>query len=343
MSDHRVVADLHCDLLAYLALDPARTPDDPAVRCALPQLREGGVGLQVLAMFALTEPGSTELGRREAASFRRLVDEHRDRVRAVRCADDVDLADGRTGVVAAIENASAFCDEQEPLDAGLARFERFVEQVGPLLYVSLTWNQENRFGGGNASDAGLADDGRTLLEWLADRGGTAVDLSHACPRMAHDVLDHLEKRGLDLPVCASHSCFAHFVDIPRNLPDAIARGIVARHGVIGLNLMRPFLGGDDLTEAVRRHVDHALALGAGAHYGFGADYFCVDDVPAHLRNNTAGGHFFPDGGNATVYPSLIEGLTAGGHDAEQIDALAFGNVARFVRTVLDRAPATVDA
>ena len=61
----------------------------------------------------------------------------------------------RVGALAAIENASGFCEEQEPLEDGLRRFERLVAEAGPLAYVSLTWNDENRFGGGNKASAGL--------------------------------------------------------------------------------------------------------------------------------------------------------------------------------------------
>lgn len=322
------IVDLHCDLLHYLVDKPGRSADDTAPRCGLPLLKEGGVVLQVMAIFTITGPQSVALGTAQGEVFEQLL----------RSRQDVLLVDGlqtlarlpvagRVGVVAAVENASGFCAEDEPLAAGLERFEALVQRVRRVLYVSLTWNGENRFGGGNSTDAGLKADGRRLLERLAGRG-IALDLSHACHRLASEALEHIDAAGLDLPVMASHSCFQALCDLPRNLPDDIAREIITRGGVIGLNFMRRFLGPGG-SDAFAAHVEHALALHGAASYGFGADFFAAEDLPSAHAHELP---FFPPGfDDARCYPRLLDLLgdrlpAAAPHLAD----LAHGNVLRYV-------------
>lgn len=64
------IADLHCDLLWYLSLDSKRTPNDLNVRCAIPQLKEGKVALQTLAIFSETEINSVHNGQKQAEIFK---------------------------------------------------------------------------------------------------------------------------------------------------------------------------------------------------------------------------------------------------------------------------------
>ena len=66
------IVDLHCDLLEYLAQDPARSPNDRAVPCCIPFLIEGGVKLQTLAVFTMTEPGSVASGQRQLNALKSL-------------------------------------------------------------------------------------------------------------------------------------------------------------------------------------------------------------------------------------------------------------------------------
>ncbi|MEM8929610.1 MAG: membrane dipeptidase [Acidobacteriota bacterium] len=336
MSDIPAVADLHCDLLAYLLVgeltDESRSPLDTRALCSLPQLRDGGVGLQVMAIFTLTEKDWTRFGIREAELFATMLDEHDQLVRPVRSAADLG-ADERVGLMAAIENASAFAEEDEPLDDAFARFETVEKLAGPLLYVSMTWNTENRFGGGNASDnVGLKPDGRVLLDFLAEQR-TSIDLSHTSPRLADDILDYTAKMGLDLPVLASHSVYAGVKDIPRNLRDEAAREVAERGGVIGLNLLRSFVEGE-ASDAFVRQLRHARDLGVlDRAQVLGTDFFYRLDIPPEQLKDED--DFFPEYGDATCHPRLLRDLgEAFELDAEALADLAHGRAYRFVERVL---------
>lgn len=160
------VADLHCDLLEYLESDPAHTAFDEAVYCSIPQLRAGGVFLQTLVMYTGTNKESVKRGVGQAALFQTIDSKHPDHFLCIRSAADIARAktEGKIGVIAAIENASGFASEEEPLEKSFKRFEEMLALAAPILYISLTHFSENRFCGGNATPGvGLKADGKELL------------------------------------------------------------------------------------------------------------------------------------------------------------------------------------
>lgn len=335
----RRVADLHCDLLTYLVVgemqEKERSPHDDLSRASIGQMRDGGVALQTLAIFVMTAPGWSRIGLQEAEIFARIVERNPDHLRTVGTLADLPSqgsAEQPIGVIAAVENASAFAEEDEPLDAALKRYEQLTRVTGPLLYVSLTWNDENRFGGGNGTDVGLKDDGRALLDFLADRG-PAVDFSHTSPRLADEILDYTYKKGLDIPVLASHSPYAALVDIPRNLTDRAAREIAARGGVIGLNLLARFLKGET-PECFADQIRHAQSLDILNAQVMGADFFYEGDIPDRPEDAPEF-EFHPGFDSSACYPRLFDALRDTlGLDERTLDDLAWGNFERFAGRVL---------
>lgn len=335
------VYDLHCDLAVFLALAPQlgeqRTVYDRRSRCSVPQMREGGVQFQALAIFSPPMPESAAFGLQQAELLARTLERHADAFHWIRSLVDFDEEraedDERIRVMPAIEGASTIASEGEPLDDAFARFDRLVEVAGPLLYLSLTWVTENRFGGGNSSEKGIKDDGRVLLDFLAARD-LPVDLSHASPRLAHDILDYSYAKDLDLTVLASHSPYAALKDIPRNLPDEVAKEIAARGGVIGLNVMQPYVEGP-APQAFVEQLKHAHELGILESQALGADFFCTDDVPPEMRKPNDPDDFFPDFGDSSCYPRLLEALQEGlDFGDDELAAVAHGNARRFIRRVL---------
>lgn len=266
-----MIIDLHCDLPAYLALDPKRTPFEPVVRCSHPQLKAGGVKLQVMAAFTETEKGSQQNTGRQLEIIQKLPK---------RYPQEFKFYDGnfddRVSILGAIENASGLCGEEEPLEEGLKRLDTLLRTL-PTLYISLTWNGENRFGGGAGSDKGLKEDGKRFLEAMSGRK-VALDFSHASDNLARDALNTIDKHGLNIPVMASHSNFRAKCDQVRNLPDDIAREIFRRNGVIGLVLYTKFVN-PPTKEGLLAQIEHGLKLGGEKALAFGSDFFCIEDFP----------------------------------------------------------------
>ncbi len=290
------VIDLHCDLLSFIS-GGARFPQTPrsaydeSSRASIHQLRMGQVFLQTLAIYTPTVAWSVRSGLRQASIYHSLSKSYPGVFAAW---GNNNSAEIRTRL--AIENASSFCTESEPLEAALKRFDWLAREVEVPLYVSLTWNDKNRFGGGaHAQGVGLTSDGKVLLEW-AKKWGVLIDLSHASDKLAEDILAISGVR-----VMASHSNFRNMCPVARNLPDEIASEIVSRNGIIGMNLIKPFLGND--SKAFLRHVEYALHAGYEDGLAIGADFFSVPSIPKKNRK-TGSYYFYDEFSNASTYPLL---------------------------------------
>lgn len=299
------IIDLHCDLLLYLAGGVARTPFDPEVRCSIPQMRSGGVKTQVMAVFSETSSISSSEGRKQMDIFRMLPERYPESFRFLKRPEQVDdFADDRPiSIILAIENASCICGEGDDLRASLEAFTALQKKIGKALYISLTWNGENRFGGGAFTKIGLKEDGKKVVDYLGDRG-IALDLSHASDYLAFDLLTYIDKEKLPLAVIASHSNMRAVANYPRNLPDDLAKEIIARKGVIGINFIRYLLGRES-PHSIARHIGHLLSLGGGASVCFGADFFYNGDV-AMAHRKPVEELFFPEFDNAGGYPAVVK-------------------------------------
>lgn len=298
------IVDLHCDLLLYLATADDRTPHDACVGCGFEHLKAGGVKLQVMAHFAPTQSDSVQQGMQQAKAYQKLLSDNDKDCFAFESATSSQVFEqNRLALLWAVENASTICAEEEELSQGFGRLENLIAQQSAPLYLSLTWNMENRFGGGAHTTVGLKEDGKRLLEFMF-ANQIALDFSHASDQLAYESLAFLDQERLQLPVLASHSNFRTITDIARNLPDDLAKEILSRRGVIGLNVIRPFVGKDIHTK-MPEHLIHALALGAHDHIAFGADFFYESDLPVDLRS-CSDGYFFEGFSTAASYPQLLE-------------------------------------
>lgn len=300
---HFNIADLHCDLLWFLSLDSSRTPFDLSVRCAVPQLLKGNVSIQVLPIYAETHPESVISGMAQAEIYRQLPKKYPDAFEHFHHEEQLEEKQKkRILLLPAIENASAVCDENENLDKALERLTQLQRRIGKLLYVSLTWNTENRFGGGTLTRSGLKDDGKRLIDYLHQKG-IAIDFSHTSDHLAYDMLNYFDKQGIAPVVMASHSNLRKIANFPRNLPDDLAKEIIKRNGVIGLNFIR-FLVGKESINHFSDQLAHVLSLGGSSHVCLGADFFCTEDMsPANYKPPTE--LFFENVENASQYENVI--------------------------------------
>lgn len=324
--NNRVFFDLHCDLLSCVGPSPKKGAFlDPTFRCSLQQLLEGQIKMQVFTLFTETALGAASEGLDQLRRYRQMLVMHPNKVRGSKAPERDDRY--ITGFLA-VENLSALIEEDEPLENLFPRIE-MVEQAAPLIYVSLTWKSENRFGGGDETSVGLKPDGKIVLEFLTGKQ-VAVDLSHTSDFLAHDILSYISQKNLDVPVIASHSNMRAVCNVPRNLPDEFVREIVKRKGIIGLNFVRKFIG-TDLFQFID-HIEHAEHLGALSYLAIGADFF----GGPHLPNSTFDqshpeGDFFeglPDAGKVLRFFLTLENR---GLSKEVLDAIAYKNAEKFAK------------
>lgn len=319
------IVDLHCDLLAYLQVDGSRTPFDPESRASYHQMRKGNVQLQTLAIFTETEALCQEIGEEQAETFQKLPKTY---------PGDFEFYHGKlpegekVALIAAIENASSFCGEEEPLEKIFQRLDAFFASV-PCFYISLTWNHENRFGGGTGSPSGLKSDGEALLSFLKGKK-VALDLSHASDRLANESLNYIDKHSLNLPVMASHSNFRAIRHQERNLPDEIAREIIRRGGLIGLVFYKKFLDYRN-PHSLLDHIDYGLKLGGEKALAFGSDFFCLEDFP-NLETIKDERGFFDQLSSSADFPNVMHWLKKELLlNEKQLKALSSENALGFLR------------
>ncbi len=326
------IIDLHCDLLSYLEERPNRTPYDRRVHCSIPQLKEGGVKLQLLAVFTRTGMETVRKGSKQIEIFKNLLMHDSKDV----CPIHKDyLHSEKISLGMAIENASGFCDEEESLEAGLQRLRALYQTQAKPLYISMTWNMENRFGGGNATSIGLKADGRHLLEELHEKA-IAIDLSHTSDALAEDILDYIENKKLSISLLASHSNARHLVNHPRNLPDSLAKEIIKQRGLIGLNFYRSFVG--ETEQGFVKHVAHWLELGGEKNICFGADFFYEGDAAGFIKQDQD--PYFNQYRDASCYGRLLALFQQElGISASLLEGMAYQNADNFLKSFRSKAAA----
>ena len=201
-----------------------------------------------------------------------------------------------------------------------------------LRIIGLAW-AGTRFCGGTRDPGPLTDEGRALLEAMADFGFT-LDVSH---------MDALSARqSLDLyngPIIASHANAAVLLpgyDGNRLLPEDVIKGLIERDAIIGVVPFCAFLENgwkrgdarDGITlTTVAAHIDHICQMAGNArHVGLGTDFeggFGLDSIPAGLDT-------------IADIQKLGPVLAAKGYTDEDVAAILGENWLRHLRTYLPK-------
>ncbi|MFP3831289.1 dipeptidase [Chryseobacterium sp. SIMBA_028] len=316
--------DLHCDLLYHL-LRSNSTIDDKELGCSLPYLKEGNVKLQIMAIYSGTGADSTVYGLEQSKLFSNLIKnenfflfEHENYKNPQN--------ENRVGVIASIENASSFCDETESLESGFKKLETIIENTQKVLYIGITHHLENRFGGGNNAEAGLKEDGKALIDYIADKK-IAIDLAHTSDQLAYDIFTYIDQRNYSIPILASHSNYRTVYKNNRNLPDELAKEVIKRKGLIGLNFIKDYIDLEN-PEKLYEHIQYGLDLGGENSIAYGADYFYWKDHPDKSRHP----FFFTGHSNASVYPEINNEIEKR-FSSELAEKISHGNVLNFIENI----------
>lgn len=288
--------DLHCDLLCYL-LEPGSVIDDKELGCSLPYLKEGNVKLQVMAIYSATGENSTVYGAKQSEIFSNLLQNENFFLFEGENYKNTDNT-GKVGVIASIENASGFCSEDETLESGFKNLEAIIEKTQRILYLGITHHTENRFGGGNNSDVGLKEDGKVLLDYFSEKN-IAIDLAHTSDQLAYGILNYIDQKNYKIPIMASHSNYRSIHDKKRNLPDELAKEVIKRKGLIGLNFIRNCID-EKNPEVLYEHIQHGLDLGGEDFIAYGADFFFCKNHPDKSRHP----FFFEGYDDASAFNSI---------------------------------------
>jgi membrane dipeptidase len=261
-----VVADTHNDLLMLVSRKP------PAEQAAyfrdawLPQLKAGGVDVQVLPVFIdddFRPEGALRQTLRMLEAGHRVAEGNADAVALCTNGAEIDAAleAGRIALILALEGCEAIGIDVGVLET-LARLGVRMASFTHFGRTALADGSAEDAAGSRLTRAGV--DALHLLEEL----GVLVDVSHLSAAGTGHVLE-LSTR----PVVASHSS-AHAVQAHhRNLTDERLKGIAASGGVIGVNFFFGFV--DPLNPTVGRivdHIEHVASVAGIDHVGLGPDF-----------------------------------------------------------------------
>ncbi|WP_220139811.1 dipeptidase [Nocardia huaxiensis] len=278
-----VLVDAHNDLLMLVVKRPRERWGSYFRENWLPQLRRGGVTVQVLSVYVdhklYAESALRETLRMiEAAHV--IAEQNSDQVRLCTTRAEVDAAQhsGRIALLLAIEGCG-------PLAPDLALLGQ-VHRLGVRM-VSLVHMGRNAFADASdepASNAGLSALGVEALREI-EALGMLFDISHLNERGVDDVLELSTQ-----PVIASHSAAHALRPHHRNLTDAQLRAVSAAGGVVCVNYMASFVAMRNATVAdLADQVDHVTAIAGIDHVGIGPDF--VAEVFAEIAPATVGPGF----------------------------------------------------
>lgn len=137
-----------------------------------------------------------------------------------------------------------------------------------VIYLTLTWNGENRLAGGSKTDKGLTRFGREVIKKL-NCLKMCCDLSHLNDKSFFAAADEAE-----YPI-ASHSNSRSVCGVPRNLTDEQLELIGKRNGLIGLCFYNGFLGGNTY-DKIYENIEHMLYMGLEDSIAVGSDFDGAD-------------------------------------------------------------------
>jgi len=306
-----VVVDLHCDTILDVQAGRRRLDQRSTQgHVDLPRLREGGVDVQVFAMYVA--PRFAARGQARARelmnAFHAVVRANASQIVHATTVADIERAqrEGKVAAVMSIENGDA-------LGADVAVLEEFYRQG--VRMMGLTWNPSNALGDGalGRQHDGLTDLGRSVLRRMEELG-VVVDVSHLSEQSFWDAL-----RSTRGPIIASHSNAAALHMHPRNLTDEQLRAIAQRGGVVGVNFYAGFLGAATL-DRVLDHIDYLAKVMGVDHVALGSDYDGIPQAPAGLED-------------VSKLPKLTAGLQRRGYTTEQIHKILGSNALRVFRQV----------
>lgn len=265
------VVDTHNDLILLVDHFDKREQPGHFADFWLPELKAGGVNVQVLPI-CLEEQFQSEGGLRRTLllveRMHRLAAEHPNDIAICGTGDEVDaaVAAGKIACIPALEGAHGI--GQDP-DLIRTMFRVGVRVVS-MAHLNRTFLADGS-GLDTSSRSRLTPQGVEVFQEM-ERLGVVFDISHLGIGGVDNVLEIARR-----PFLATHSACLGITDIHRNLGDEQIKAIAGLGGVIGVAAAIPFFIDLENPSADRvvDHIEHIAGLVGMDHIGLGPDF--VDD------------------------------------------------------------------
>ncbi len=330
-----VVADAHNDLLIAVTARPPRRWAGYFRERWLPQLRDGGVDLQVLPVFIddrFRPEGALRETLRMIECAHTLGEGNADEVALCLDGDDIDaaLGSGRIALVLALESAPG-------LDASVELIPT-LHRLGVRIASLAHWGR-TALADGSGEDATGSRLTGAGVEALAEmeRLGILFDVSHLGASGVAHVLELATR-----PVMATHSSARALLDHHRNLTDAQLRGIAATGGTVCVNVLGEFIAADQADRTVDRvagHIAYIADLIGLDHVGLGPDFIqevAADTMPPCCEDRDYTEMLVPGLEGPRGLPLVTEALLRRGFPEAAVAKVLGGNVLELFRKELGR-------
>lgn len=329
-----LVVDLHNDLILLVDHFDHRERPDYFAEFWLPELRAGGVGVQVLPICIEEQFQSEGALRRTLLLVERihaLIEQHPELALCLTGADvDRAVAAGKIALIIALEGAHGLGQDPQLIRT----MQRVGVRIASLAHLGRTFMADGS-GFDDSSRGGLTPEGIDVLAEM-ERSGVVFDVSHLGVAGVDDVLSLATR-----PLLATHSACRAVTDIHRNLTDEQVKGIADIGGVIGVAAaIPPFIDPSKPNAArVVDHIEHLASVASIDAIALGPDF--VDDY----YNEVFGGWMIPeslagDGWQASDIrrpsdlPKLTEEMLARGFADTDIRKVLGDNAMRVLREVM---------
>jgi membrane dipeptidase len=334
-----VVVDCHHDLLLLVARDRLLDERDSFRKRWIPELRAGGIDVQVLPIHIEREfPDEAALRRTLLLTAYLFQEVAANREEVVLCenGNDIDAAveGGKIALLLALEGSQAIGRDVELIEL----FYRLGVRMASFSWFGRTPLADG--GGEQAAGGRLTHAGVDALHEL-ERLGIVMDVSHLSDASTDHVLELATR-----PVVASHSCARALLDHHRNLRDDQIRAIAMTGGVVGINFLPVFIDRARPTiDRVVDHVEHMVSVAGVDHVGIGTDFVrqLYDDKFPGERAVMIDGFdartTIPGLERPQDMPRLTEALLQRGLDEDAVRKILGGNFLRLFRAVIGRASA----
>ncbi len=340
MHERLIIGDLHADALLW---DRDLTERWGRGQVDLPRLAEGNVALQIFTTVTKSPSGLnyesnaadardditllyigqlrpfrswldlTERALEQARQLAIAEGKAPEMLKIVRTRGDLAEVLARRAAGERVVGGILGAEGGHALGGDLANLDRLYDAGFRL--IGLTHFFDNELGaslhGEAGRDNGLTDFGRMTVTAMVRRG-VIIDLAHASPAMAREVL-----AMVDVPVVVSHTGIHSHCQTVRNFPDDLMAEIAQRGGLIGIGFWDEVTC-DDTPAGIAGAIAAAIALVGEDHVALGSDF----DGAVTTRFD------------ASELAALTQALIDKGLAEETIAKVMGGNMVRFLETAL---------
>ncbi|SFT02033.1 membrane dipeptidase [Sphingobacterium wenxiniae] len=322
----------------------------------LPRLQEGGVDVQVFAVWSddkkFPKGKAFKHANAQIDALEKMVKANAQTIAIAKSSVDIKkiVAEGKIAAVIGIEGGNMIENSIANLEALYNRGAR---------YLTLTWNYNLPWASAAAIETnkastarkGLTEEGKVIIRRMNELG-MMVDLSHGGEQTFYDVLSVTTK-----PILVSHSNAYALTPHYRNLKDEQLVALKKNGGVVGVNFYSGFLdkGFDDRVKSLYRkhfgdkgdeklsgtrkyqalpvrlkrqadaplerlleHIDYLVSKVGIDHVAVGSDYDGIESAPQGLED-------------VSKFPVLTEALLNRGYSSEDVAKIMGLNFLRILK------------